>query len=152
MKWAIRRAGLYWLSMVDDYIRYKKECEACQRFDDVQSTPASMLHPVVKVWPFRGWGLDFIGEVHPSSSKGHRFVLVMIDYFTKCSEAAPLRNMMHREVISFVQEHIIHCFGIPQMLMIDQDASFMSNQFREFTASMKLKVLNSSPYYAMDNG
>jgi hypothetical protein len=32
---------------------------------------ASMLHPIVKPWPFRGWGLDFIGEIHPSSSKGH---------------------------------------------------------------------------------
>jgi hypothetical protein len=29
LKWAIRRAGLYWPSMVDDCIRYKKGCEAC---------------------------------------------------------------------------------------------------------------------------
>jgi hypothetical protein len=29
MKWTFRRAGLYWLAMVDDYIRYKRGCEAC---------------------------------------------------------------------------------------------------------------------------
>jgi hypothetical protein len=88
-----------------------------------------MLHPVVKVWPFRGWGLDFIKKVHPSLSKGHRFVLVVIDYFTKWTEAMPCRNMMHQEVISFVQEHIIPRFGIPQTLMTDQGACFMSHQF-----------------------
>jgi hypothetical protein len=28
----------------------------------------------------------------------------------------------------------------------------MSHQFREFTKSMKIKLLNSSPYYAQANG
>jgi hypothetical protein len=83
MERAIRRVGLYWHGMVDDCIRYRKGCEACQQFSDVQRTPASMLHPMVKVWPFIAWGLDFIGEVHPSSSKGNWFVLVTTDYFTK---------------------------------------------------------------------
>jgi transposase InsO family protein len=56
--------------------------------------------------------------------------------------------MAHREVISFVQEHIIYRFGVPQTLTTDQGPSFMSHQFREFTESMKIKLLNSSPYYA----
>jgi hypothetical protein len=59
--------------------------------------------------------------------------------------------MTHREVISFVQEHIIHRFGIPQSLTPDQGASFVSHQFKEFAWSMKIKLLNSS-YYAQDNG
>jgi hypothetical protein len=29
MKWVIQWAGLYWPSMVDDCIRYKRGCEAC---------------------------------------------------------------------------------------------------------------------------
>jgi hypothetical protein len=29
------------------------------------------VHPIIKTWPFIGWGLDFVGEIHPSSSKGH---------------------------------------------------------------------------------
>jgi hypothetical protein len=64
--------------------------------------PAAELHPIIKPWPFRGWGLDFIGEIHPSSSKGYRFVLVATDYFTKWTEAVALKNMTHREVIEFI--------------------------------------------------
>jgi hypothetical protein len=75
--------------------------------------PISLSHPIIKTWPFRGWGLDFIGEIHPSSSKGHQIVLVSMDYFTKWTEVVALKNMTHREVIEFITEHIIHRFDIP---------------------------------------
>jgi hypothetical protein len=152
MNWLLWRARFYWPTMMDDCIKYQKECEACQKFGNIQLAPASVMNLIVKPWPFRGWGLDFIGEIHPGSFKGHQFILVAIDYFTKWTEAVPLRNMMHRKVIIFVQEHIIYRFGVPQTLTTDQEPSFMSHQFREFTESLKIKLLNSSPYYAQAIG
>jgi hypothetical protein len=151
MKWMLKRAGFFWPTMVEDCIRYFRGCKACQRFGDIQLAPASMMHPVLKPWPFRGWGLDFIGEIHPSSSKGHHFILVATDYFTKWTKAIPLKNMTHKEVMSFVQEHIIYMFGLPQTLTTDQGAAFMSQQFKEFAESLKIRLLNSSPYYAQSN-
>jgi hypothetical protein len=152
MNWLLQRAGFYWPAMMDDCIKYQKGCEACQKFGNIQLAPASVMNPIVKPWPFRGWGLDFIREIHPGSSKGHRFILVTMDYFTKWTEALPLSNMTHREVISFVQKHIIYWFGVPQTLTTDQGPSFMSHQFREFVESLKIMLLNSSPYYVQANG
>ena len=57
--------------------------------------------------------MDFIGQINPPSPKGHRFVLVGTNYFTKWTKAVPLKNMTRREVIEFIIEHIIHGFGIP---------------------------------------
>jgi hypothetical protein len=151
MNWLLRRAGFYWPTMMDDSVKYQKGCEVCQRFGNIQLAPANVINSIVKLWPFRGWGQDIIGEIHPESSKGHQFILVATDYFTKWTEAVPLRNMTHREV-SFVQEHIIYWFGVPQTVTTDQGPSFMSHQFSYFTESMKIKLLNSSPYYAQDNG
>ena len=37
--------------------------------------------------------IDIIGEIHPFSSGGHRFILVGIDYFTKWIEVIPLSNV-----------------------------------------------------------
>jgi hypothetical protein len=88
---------------------------------------AAMLHPIIKHWPFRGWSLDFIGQIHHASSKGHRFMLVATDYFTKWTEAVLLKNMTYKEVIHFILEHIIHRFVIPQTLTTDQGSSFMSH-------------------------
>jgi transposase InsO family protein len=79
-------------------------------------------------------------------------VLVATDYFTKWMEVVPLKNMTHKELIHFILEHIVHRFGIPQTLTMDQGSSFMSHQVREFVESLKIKLLSSSPYYAQTNG
>jgi transposase InsO family protein len=79
-------------------------------------------------------------------------VLVATDYFTKWTKVIPLKNMMHKEVIHFILDHIINRFGIPQMLTMDQGSSFLSHQVREFAESLKIKLHSSSPYYADANG
>ena len=78
-------------------------------------------------------------------------MLVTTDYFTKWMAVVPLKNMMHKEVIHFISEHIIHRFGIPQILTTDQGSSFMYHQVHEFAESLKIKLLSSSPYYAQAN-
>jgi hypothetical protein len=112
----------------------------------------TLLHPIIKPWPFRGWGLDFVGKIYPPSVKGHCFVIVATDYFTKWTEAIPLKNMTHTEVIGFITEHIIHRFGIPQTLTTDQGTSFVAKEVRDFVKSYCIRLLNSSPYYAQANG
>jgi hypothetical protein len=67
-------------------------------------------------------------------------------------EAVPLKNMTHKEVIEFITEHIIHRIGIPQVLHTDQGTSFMSKEVKAFAESYRIKIVNSSPYYAQANG
>jgi hypothetical protein len=147
-----------WPTMINDYFRYYKGCESYQKFGDVQLAPTAMLHPIIKPWSFHGWVLDLIGQIYPSSSKGHQFVLVATDYVTKCMEDVPLKNMTHKEqstskeAIHFISKHIIHRFGMLQTLTMYQGLSFMSHQVREFTESLKIKLLSSSLYYAQANG
>jgi hypothetical protein len=138
--------------MIADCFKYYKGCQVCQKFRDLQLVPIVELHHIIKPWPFRGWGLDFVGEIHPSSSKGYLFVLVTTDYFTKWTEIVALKNMTHKEVIEFITKHIIHRFAIPQTLTKDQGTSFMSKEVREFIELYKIKMLSSSMYYAQANG
>jgi transposase InsO family protein len=56
------------------------------------------------------------------------------------------------EVIEFIIEHIIHRFGIPQTLTTYKGSSFMSKEVREFAELYRIKLLNSSLYYAQTNG
>ena len=78
-------------------------------------------------------------------------MLVAIDYFTKWTEAVSLKNMMHKNLVESITEHIIHRFSIPQTLMTDQGSSFISKEVRAFAESYKIKLLNSSPYYVQAN-
>jgi hypothetical protein len=152
IKWLLCRARFYWLTMLNDCFRYYKGCESCQKFENVQLAPVAMLYPIIKPWPFHGWALDFVGQIHLSSSKDHQFVLVATNYVTKWTETILLKNIMHKEVIHFILEHIIYGFGIPQTMAMDQGSSFMSHQVCEFAESLKIKLPSSSPYYARANG
>ena len=114
MKWLLRRAGYFWPTMLEDCFRYYKGCQDCQKFGAIQRAPASAMNPIIKPWPFRGWGIDMIGMINPPSSKGHKFILVATDYFTKWVEVIPLKKVDSGDAIQFVQEHIIYRFGIPQ--------------------------------------
>jgi len=64
--------------------------------------PPSELHSIIKPWPFIGWALDVIGEIKSKPSKGHRYILVGIDYFTKWIEAIPLPDVTQDIVIDFI--------------------------------------------------
>jgi hypothetical protein len=77
------------------------------------------------------------------STKGHCFVIVATDYFTKWTEVIPLKNMTHKEVIEFITEHIIHRFGIPQTITTDQGTSFVAKEVCDFVNSYGIKLLNS---------
>lgn len=74
-----------------------------------------------------------------------------MDYFTKWVEAAPMKAVTVKDMVRFVKEHIIYRFGIPQIITTDQGTVFTADEFKDFAASMGIKILNSSPYYAQAN-
>jgi hypothetical protein len=108
--------------MLNDCLWYYKGYESCQRHGNVQLSLAAMLHTVIKPWSFCSWALDFVGQIHPSSSKGHQFVLVSMDYFTKWEEAIPLKNMTHKEVV-FIDDILIFFKNI--LIFTNAPAYFM---------------------------
>jgi hypothetical protein len=145
MKWLLFRRGLYWPSMLKDCIEFAKGCQECQRHAGIQHVPASELHSVIKPWPFRGWALDLIGEIRPASSKNQRFILVGIDYFTKWIEAVALPKVDQETVISFIQNHIIYRFGLPETITTDQGTIFVGQKMQNFANEAGFKLLTSTP-------
>jgi hypothetical protein len=126
------------------------------------------MQRVPEVWKYSACACCYVSSYHqtmafswlrvklhwPNSSlifKGTPICVGCYDYFTKWTEAVPLKNMTHKEVIEFITEHIIHKFDIPQTLTTDQGTSFMFKDVREFIELYKIKLLNSSPYYAEAN-
>lgn len=95
---------------VKDCIKFVKAFQKCHKHAGIQHVPTSELHFIVKPWPFIGEALDLICEIRPTSSKGHKYIMVGIDYFIKCVEVVPLINVDQEVVINFIQNHIIYRF------------------------------------------
>jgi hypothetical protein len=102
------------------------------------------MNPIIKPWPFRGWGMEMIGKINPPSSKAHQFILAITDYFTKWVEAVPMKSITSRDVINFIRKHVIHRFGIPQTITTDGGLVFIFDEFKKFTADMGIKLIRSS--------
>jgi hypothetical protein len=75
---------------LEDCFKYYKGCHECQKFGSIQKVPASVMNPIIKPWPFRGWEIDLIRQIYPPSNKGYKFVLVATYYVTKWVEAIPI--------------------------------------------------------------
>jgi len=110
------------------------------------------LHSIIKPWPFRGWALDVIGEIRPSSSKGHHLILVGIDCFTKWIQVVHLPKVDQKAVIIFIQNHVVYRFGVPETITTDQGSTFIGRKMVDFADQTGFNLLTSTPYYAQANG
>ena len=106
----------------------------------------------IKPWPFRGWAIDLIGKVKPTSKKKNSFVIVATDYFTKWVEAKAYKNVTEYEVIQFYKDMIIHRFGLPQAITVDNGLALNGSRVLAFAQNHGIKICNSTPYYAQANG
>jgi len=62
---------------------------------------ARNLNPISSSYPFAQWGLDIVGPFSRAIGN-RRFVLVVVDYFTKWAEAEALANIQDVDVKKFV--------------------------------------------------
>jgi hypothetical protein len=147
----ILRAGYFWPTLFTDVCAKIRACVKCQKFSGKQQLKSFPLKPVVASGPFQQWGLDFIGEIHPSSSGQHRWILTATDYFTKWIEAIPTRSASHKVIIGFLED-IIARFGCPKRIVTDNAASFKAEPLIKFCEQFGISLIHSTPYYPQGNG
>lgn len=96
--------------------------------------------------------MDLIEKISPPSSIQHTFIIVATNYFTKSVEVKPMRAVEHTYVIDFVEETIVHRFGLPETITVDQGLVFMGELFLEYAKKGSMKIIHSILYYAQGNG
>ena len=69
-------------------------------------------------------GIDIIRKIHPTTSNGHEFILVAIDYFTKWVEAASYKILNSKKVAQFIQTNIICRYEVPHEIILDNGLHF----------------------------
>ena len=75
--------------MQKDAKEFVKQCNKCQRFENIQCIPGEKMTTITSPWPFTQWKTDIMGPL-PQGKRQAKFLLVAIDYFTKWVEAEAL--------------------------------------------------------------
>ena len=88
----------------------------------------------------------------PQGKKQLKFLLIVIDYFSKWVEAEALAMITEAKVRSFVWKNIVCRFGIPQTFISDNGRQFDNQGFRSFCLSLGIKNKYSSSGHPQANG
>jgi len=71
---------------------------------------------------FAKWGMDILGPF--SHDKGQvKFLIVVVDYFTKWIKAKPLATITTQQVQQFVWKDIICRYGVPHTIITTMTGS-----------------------------
>nr|XP_061779417.1 uncharacterized protein LOC133570739 [Nerophis lumbriciformis] len=94
--------------------------------------------------------MDLIGPFHPST-RGYRFVLVLVDYATRYPEAVPLHSISAKSMAQALFQ-VISRVGIPKEILTDQGTSFMSRTIKELYGLLGIKAIRTSAYHPQTDG
>ena len=95
--------------------------------------------------------LDIV-ESFLQATSNQRFILVVVDYFTKWAEAEALANIWDVDVKKFVWRNIVTRFGVPESLIFDNGLQFDSRALCEFCSDLGIKNKYSTLSYPRSNG
>jgi hypothetical protein len=148
----ILRVGYYCLTLFKDAHAYSRSYETCQKYVGREYKVVVPLQPIVVEEPFKQCGLEIIGEIHPHSSKQHRYILTATDYFTCWTETIPLTKVNDDVVMNFLEKHIITRFGVPNSLVFNNATYFSSLKLSEIDLQKGITFKYISNYYPRGNG
>ena len=103
MEKQIMRIGYYWMTLENDCINYVRKYHKCQIYADKVHVPPTSLNVLVSPWPFSMWDMDVIRPIIPKASNDHRFIFVVIKYFTKWVEAVSYASVTKLVVACFIK-------------------------------------------------
>eukprot|EP00253_Pinus_taeda_P024831 PITA_24831 len=148
----ILRVGYYWLTLFADVYKMVKRYHKCQIFEGKRKLQPLPLKPIEVSAPFQQWGLDFIGEIHPASSRQHKSILTATDYFTKWIEEIPSRQATDVVIISFLENNILSRFGCLNKLITDNSTAFKSKRMVEIFHKYHIILGHSTTFHPQGNG
>jgi ribonuclease HI/transposase InsO family protein len=144
------RQGFYWPTVVADATRIVRSCRGCQFYVKQTHLPAQALQTIPITWLFAVWGLDLIGPLQ-KAPKGFTHLLVAIDKFSKWIEVRPLTSIRSDQAVAFFT-NIIHHFGVPNSIIIDNGTQFTGKKFLDFCEDHHIRVDWAAVAHPMTNG
>ena len=140
----------FWPGM-SDFVRDRiSACHKCV----ARKSPVNRHHPMGHVpvsGKFERVAMDLL-DVSVISAKGYKYILVVCDYFTKYTEAYPLKDKTARSVADALMDVWLPRYGFPLFLHLDQGKEFdnaMIHKLSELLGTVKTKT---TPYHPRSDG
>ena len=144
------RMKYYWPKMYAEILDYIKTCDPCQKSKHhFHAHPAPLQNMPIE-GRFDRWHIDILGPLAPSS-EGHKYILVVVDSYTRWPEAFPLKNQTATEIGKVLYREIFSRYGAPRALLSDRGQNFMSKLVTAICQLFQVTRLHTSSYHPATN-
>ncbi|GJY80901.1 reverse transcriptase domain-containing protein [Tanacetum coccineum] len=119
-------AGFFWPTIYRDAHAMIKSCDTCQHQGKISQRNEMPQNAIQVCEIFDVWGIDFMGPF--PSSRGNKYILVVVDYLSKWVEAKALPTNDARVVVKFLKS-LFARFGTPRAIISDRGTHFCNDKF-----------------------
>jgi hypothetical protein len=145
------RARFWWPNQKKDIQDFCRGCHFCDRFKNPVPSRKAPLQSMRVGYPNEIVGIDIMGPL-PETRNGNRYIIVMVDYFTKWMEAAATQTIDASTVADVIFDRWICQWGAPCQLHSDQGSSFESNVILELCKLLQIDKTRTTAYHPQGNG
>ncbi|CAL9699311.1 unnamed protein product [Knipowitschia caucasica] len=145
------RQSYHWYGMGRDVQLFVKRCPHCSACKTAGPTKRAKLQSYQVGAPMDRVHLDILGPF-PVSSSGNKYILVIIDQFTRWVEAFPVPDQGAETTARKLVYDFVAKFGTPLELHTDQGRNFESLLFRNVCKLLQITKTRTTPYHPSSNG
>ena len=140
----------YWPNIRKSIAKYIKQCEKCEIFKVPKENTIAPLKPIETNRVLELLVMDYIGPL-PIAKNGNRYILTMIDHFSKFGVAFPTNRQDSQTVISCLQK-FCSSYGPVERILTDNEKSFISKETLDFLKVWNIKKATSTACHAQTQG
>ena len=141
----------YWPGHFHDVQDWCKTCGVCATRKMAVPKPRAPLTNISVGSPMQFVAVDIVGPF-PENSEGKKYILVVVDQFTKWSEAYTIHNQEAVTVAEVLTREWFFRYSPPQTLHSDQGRQFESRLIYEICHILGIKKTRTSPYHPQGDG
>ena len=140
----------WWYGMARDVRAAVAACALCARVRASFNAQSPTLQSLPICGLMYRWGVDTVGPF-PRTPAGNRYVLVMIEHFSKHAELAPMPDKLSAHTRGAFLECVLARFGAPAEVVTDQGGEFQDS-FHDLLVSCLIDHRVTSPNHPQANG
>ena len=146
----LARERFYWPRMVEDITQYVTKVYNCVKLRKPQRLQRAPLMGTATTMPFELISIDYL---HLEKSSGvYEYILVVMDHFTRFTQAYPITNKSGTTSAKKICIDFILRYGFPVCIHYDQGTEFENHLFKQLEKLCGIVDSRTTPYHLEGNG